>query len=409
MILPASAVLASTKTQQVITPAPQQTTTGLVWDNVLGYHGALGGIIVATVRPDGIAYPADDFQLSTARVVNHVEWQGGYFQTQLAQGDIDYNWDWRVLFWDDCGDGTAPGNIIYNQTISTNDITRTLWYIFIREDTGNHYWVANYSADLPQSFTFNANQKYWITIQGIGAYPPQACWCRHNESGGGILLHQAKFKGDLWGYTAWTDIQVLAPDQLPHDLNFQLWGEEGDFTPPTTTCTLTGDYDGTNYTSPVIVTLTAVDTESGVNYTKYKVDGGDWTTYSAPFVVSAEGAHSIVFYSIDKDGNQEADQTVNFTIHYLLTMAVKGGLGLTATISNGGASDVTAPWSITLDGGFVLKGKSVNGTVTVPAGGDAKIKDTIIGFGKFTWTITVDGISETGTGTVLLIFIIGVK
>jgi len=233
MILSSGAAIANTNNQKVSigttvntsgNPNSSPVNRALVWDNVVGVHGADGGVIVAVVRPDGIAYPADDFELSTSQNVNSVLWQGGYFQCELAQGLIDYNWDWRILFWDDCGDGSHPGNEIHNWTIPSASINRELWYTWTNASNGRQYWVANYSADLPQIVTFNANTKYWITIQGIGAYPPQACWCRHNNSVGGIKLHEAVIKAELWGYPNWTNISVLVTDKLPHDLNYQLYG-----------------------------------------------------------------------------------------------------------------------------------------------------------------------------------------
>jgi hypothetical protein len=90
-----------------------------------------------------------------------------------------------------------------------------------------------------------------------------------------------------------------------------------DTTPPFTSCGLYGtmwEYD--YYISPVTVELTAYDEESGVNYTKYKLDEGSWTEYTTPFVVSEEGNHTLIYYSVDNAGNKEDDNTVDFTIWY---------------------------------------------------------------------------------------------
>ncbi|MGF3554177.1 MAG: hypothetical protein ACQXXF_02730 [Thermoplasmatota archaeon] len=113
------------------------TDSSIVWDNVVGVHGSLGGIIVATVRAEGTAFPADDFKLGSQKIVDSVFWQGGYFQCQLAEGEKDYHYDWRIIFWDDCGDGTHPGNEIYNQTIPDVSITREFWYNFTHPVNGN--------------------------------------------------------------------------------------------------------------------------------------------------------------------------------------------------------------------------------------------------------------------------------
>lgn len=40
----------------------------------------------------------------------------------------------------------------------------------------------------------------------------------------------------------------------------------------------------------------------------YRIDGGEYQVYSAPFAIEAEGQHVISYYGVDKIGNQEADK-----------------------------------------------------------------------------------------------------
>jgi hypothetical protein len=85
-----------------------------------------------------------------------------------------------------------------------------------------------------------------------------------------------------------------------------------DFTPPTTTASTTGTL-GINgwYTSNALVTLTATDTESGVATTSYSLNGGvSWTPYASPFSITTEGTTTILYYSVDKEGNTEATNTL---------------------------------------------------------------------------------------------------
>jgi hypothetical protein len=86
-------------------------------------------------------------------------------------------------------------------------------------------------------------------------------------------------------------------------------------TPPTTTHSLSGTM-GENgwYVSNVVVTLTATDDVSGVDYTKYRIDSGSWQTYSAPFTVSTNGEHTVDYYSVDNVGNEESQKSVSFKI-----------------------------------------------------------------------------------------------
>jgi len=408
MLIPAGAALANTNTHDLSIPQAPKKADSMIWDNTIGVHGALGGIIVATVRLEGSAEPADDFQVDQASDITRVVWQGGYFQNQLAQGDIDYNWDWNFVFWNSSSDGSHPVVQLYNMTVANASISRELWYIYVRPDNGNHYWVANYSCDLPQAFHADAATHYWVTIRGIGAYPPQACWCRHNESYGGIKLHEAMFRGAMWGYTDWVFLHQMAPDGLNHDLNFQLFGPTADTTPPETTCVLTGNMSGTNYLSPVTVTLTATDSGSGVASTHYKLDGGSDTTYASPFNVATAGDHSLVFWSIDNAGNIEIANTQNFTVVNALNIVIKKGLGITVELTNSLATDMTSvPWSISCTGGLILFGASGSGTIpTIAAGAMKKVHAFPVGIGSITITATAGSGTASATGFLFLFLVV---
>jgi hypothetical protein len=402
-------------TVQGINSGAAPLTRDLVWDNVVGVHGSLGGIIVATVRTEGIAFPADDFQLGSEATVESIFWQGGYFQCQLAQGQMDYQWDWRVIFWSDDGTGDHPGSEIYNQTIPDAAITREHWYDYTHPTNGNTYWVANYSTELPVPITFEANTKYWVTVQGIqtpNTYP-QACWSRHNITDGGILLHEAEILAAYWGYSTWTDISVLVTDQLPHDLNYQLFGTGGvDTTPPVTTASLEGDMSGGVYISDVTVTLTATDESSGVDFTKYKIDGGAWNDYTTAFDVTGNGEHTVEFYSVDNAGNTEDVKSESFTIEYPVEIAItiKGGLGVSAAIKNVGTENLAnVDWTIALDGSLIFLGKSKSGTIASLAVGESvTVKDFVFGLGKTNIIVTAEDVEKTAAGTVLLFLVLGV-
>jgi hypothetical protein len=63
------------------------------------------------------------------------------------------------------------------------------------------------------------------------------------------------------------------------------------------------------------VTLTADDgVGSGVALTEYDLDGSGWQTYSAPFQVTGDGDHTLLFRSTDAAGNVEATNTLEFTV-----------------------------------------------------------------------------------------------
>jgi hypothetical protein len=189
---------------------------------------------------------------------------------------------------------------------------------------------------------------------------------------------------------------------------------EKDVTPPVTTCTLEGTMQGDVYISNVTVTLTATDDTSGVADTFYKLDGGSYAEYTAPLIVSDEGEHTVYFYSMDTMGNQETEKSSTFTIQReqppALEITIAGGIGVSATIKNIGTADLTdVDWTIGLDGGLILIGKTKTGTIpSLAAGESVTVKDFVLGLGKTTITATAADAVKTAQGTVLVIFVIGV-
>jgi hypothetical protein len=200
------------------------------------------------------------------------------------------------------------------------------------------------------------------------------------------------------------------PNPLPHDLNFQLFGGNApDTQPPYTTISLNGTMSGGVYVTPVTVTMHAIDNQSGVNYTKYKVDSGALTTYNGSFVVSEEGNHTITYYSVDKAGNKETNKTKTFTIQIPIQIAIKGGFGITATIKNTGTTILhNISYNLTLTGGTIIIGKKPKtGKIgTLEPAKDFKVKDIIFGFGKTTIKVKAGDFSQEKTGTMFMFFVL---
>ena len=61
------------------------------------------------------------------------------------------------------------------------------------------------------------------------------------------------------------------------------------------------------------LSLLASDGASGPSSTRYRLDGGEWQTYSSPLDVLNAGHGSLEFYSTDNAGNAEAVRTVDLT------------------------------------------------------------------------------------------------
>ncbi|MGK3201368.1 OmpL47-type beta-barrel domain-containing protein [Amycolatopsis sp. MEPSY49] len=89
----------------------------------------------------------------------------------------------------------------------------------------------------------------------------------------------------------------------------------GDTTAPVVTASVAGNRDSSgNYIESATVSLSATDAGSGVASVEYQLDGGTWTTYSAPVVVSAVGMHMLHYRATDVAGNTSPEGMEHFTI-----------------------------------------------------------------------------------------------
>ncbi|HEY3419099.1 MAG TPA: carboxypeptidase regulatory-like domain-containing protein [Methanomassiliicoccales archaeon] len=87
-----------------------------------------------------------------------------------------------------------------------------------------------------------------------------------------------------------------------------------DATPPVTTATMTGALAPAWNNNGVSLTLSATYGTSGLSKTFYRLDGGAWTVYATPIVVSGQGSHVLQYNSTDNAGNVENTKTSNFNI-----------------------------------------------------------------------------------------------
>ncbi|MET9592584.1 family 16 glycoside hydrolase [Streptomyces sp. NPDC006516] len=88
-----------------------------------------------------------------------------------------------------------------------------------------------------------------------------------------------------------------------------------DKTPPETSVVVSGDKnsDGAFITSAT-ATVTAKDTDSGVDRTEYSLDGGPYLAYTTPVIVDRVGRHTFAHRATDKAGNTSEAKQTSFTI-----------------------------------------------------------------------------------------------
>ena len=277
----------------------------VVWDNNMTYE-ALGSSQYDTYIPFE-SLLADDFMFTDETEVSAVSWIGGYWNPEQ-----DGNFDIEITFYEDDGTGEKPGNVIASYYFDNSEVNET----FIESPYYYSYYVT-----LPTSVVFDGNTKYWISIQGIGDFPPQWGWAMHTSP---ILLHESKFKSEYFGYPDWTDSSIVFG--TAYDMCFQLLGAGAPPPPPppapsevyiTTNTTLcfyaTDDISGVAYmvieiwwdenddgdkqpdeiTTLVIYDNDPYDMDPSVGNVSYCLQLGE------------ECYHEITYYSVDNYGNVE--------------------------------------------------------------------------------------------------------
>ncbi|QQS43487.1 hypothetical protein IPM65_05030 [Candidatus Roizmanbacteria bacterium] len=117
----------------------------------------------------------------------------------------------------------------------------------------------------------------------------------------------------------WVCVLLIAFFTITSAAQVKLYAAE-DTEPPTSSATLIGNWDGLYYKSPVEVSISATDNPSGQNhgvaYTAYRINSGEWSAYTEPFVIEREGIHIISYFSEDRARNPEPVKTVQFEINF---------------------------------------------------------------------------------------------
>ncbi|WP_391572372.1 OmpL47-type beta-barrel domain-containing protein [Cohnella sp.] len=121
---------------------------------------------------------------------------------------------------------------------------------------------------------------------------------------------------ELYDYVdSWFELNRDAEDERADYILDNLFNEGGGGQPPETALALQPEQpDGVNgwYVSEVTVNLSAAG-GSGV-FTEYRLNGGEWTTYSGPFAISSDGVHTLEYRSADGAGNTEEIQTASVSV-----------------------------------------------------------------------------------------------
>jgi regulation of enolase protein 1 (concanavalin A-like superfamily) len=244
---------------------------------------------------------------------------------------------------------------------------------------------------------------------------PSFTLAAEDGDGSGVASTEYRLDGGAW--TAY-DGAVTVPDG-EHTVDYRSTDEAGnqedaqqsevkvDTTTPATGATQEKAGNG------VKVVLDASDATSGVASTEYRLDGGAWTDYTGPVVVTGAGDHTVRFRSTDVAGNVEEEGSIDVTVDgppadttapvttvktdpvspdgsagwfttapKVTLSATDAGSGVARTeyrIGNGEWTAYTAPFTITAQGRHVLEVRSVDEAGNVET---ARSKDVALDSGE---------------------------
>ncbi|MER8084129.1 OmpL47-type beta-barrel domain-containing protein [Streptomyces sp. NPDC087532] len=169
-----------------------------------------------------------------------------------------------------------------------------------QDDQGRYLGMA--TVTVTASDTGSGVNTIEYAIGADGAWKPYTAPVMVHETG----THQVRYRAtDRAGNTAAeksVDFTVVAPPTQ-------------DKTPPETSAAVAGDKNSDNaYITSAKVTITATDTESGVDRIEYSLDGGPYLAYTGTVIVDRVGYHTVAHRATDKAGNTSVAKQVSFTV-----------------------------------------------------------------------------------------------
>lgn len=339
------------------------------------------------------------------------EWAARFTPDELADwggyqiSTVKYHHDWTS------GPFDMDGNVkIYAEGTSTQPgslITSEPFHAYIND------WT---EIELSEPVQITGNEDIWVSIEGThsaGQYPAGM------DPGPAVAG-----KGD-WACLGgvWQEIKDLG-----FNYNFNIWAKvQIPSEPPEKPQRPDGPTEGVIGVEYTFSTSTIDPEEEQVSYLWDWDDGtpGEWTiAYDSGATVYAShtwdeaGTYDITVKAKDPHG-EESERSDPKTIRIVDIPNLEIGnitgklFKVSTVIRNIGGVDATkVNWSITLDGGVILRGKETTGNILcIPAGDETTISSSLIfGFGKTTITVTAEcaeGSSDTDTrdAFVLMFFI----
>ncbi len=232
-----------------------------------------------------------------------------YFQFALPQ-PLQLTWPIRARFADD----SRYAGVVSSGTLNLiDDVPPT---ITINSPRGGEVFAGNSSINVNFSVQDNADLSPQATGYLLASDGSQALTFTN-----GAAVPISSLSPGSWTFlvTATDWAGNLSTAATP---SFQV---TSDVLPPQTSLIVGSPSFGANpifVSSQTGVSIQAVDDRStvgdglgiGVAQIQYSIDGGSWTVYASPFVLTGEGQHHISFFSIDLAGNTESPKTALLSV-----------------------------------------------------------------------------------------------
>jgi hypothetical protein len=264
------------------------------------------------------------------------------------------------------------------------------WNVY---DSGGGTYPATGVAGFTQAWDFDPGDPSSESTQGVGN--PFYSGPQYPNATAGCLDFTGGFCAGSVGQ-GWHTVNVRAWDNMGFGSGDATYGPIGyDTVPPITTDTLSGTFNGSVFTTPVTVTLSATDPSpgSGVAATIYQLGANPPQNYGGPFTISSTGFHSLNFHSTDVAGNVESSNVVQVHIEAPTTTTLTSSTNpssfhqpVTFTAKVAGSFGATPVGSVTFKNGGVAMGGAV-----ALSGGIAKFTISTITVGSHSITASYGG------------------
>lgn len=143
-----------------------------------------------------------------------------------------------------------------------------------------------------------------------------------------------KWSVDGGAWATYSGAFVLSSEGV-HELRFQSTDRAGnvealrtvnitvDLTAPSSGLSFSGSIGtGGWYNGTVYAIWNPTDSLSGVQVVRYRLDGGDWVNATDTLMITADGSHTLDYYSVDNAGNAEPLRSVPFKLDMTMPTAI---------------------------------------------------------------------------------------